>query len=195
MTTNAVLSQELTASEIADARRYLEKTRDDVFAATEGLSEAQWNHRPSSGGWSIAENVEHIVIVQDRILGPLSQALAGAPESSSDQAEVIDGIIKAKFADRSRKFNAPELVQPTGQWTPAESLKRLSENTDRLIQRLEAGPGLRRHRIFSPPLNALTEGAHTLMDGYHWILAAAGHTERHTKQIWEVRAGADFPAS
>jgi hypothetical protein len=31
------------------------------------------------------------------------------------------------------------------------------------------------------------------MDGYQWILAAAAHAERHTKQILEVIANAAFP--
>jgi hypothetical protein len=31
------------------------------------------------------------------------------------------------------------------------------------------------------------------MDGYQWILAAAAHTERHAKQMLEVKADDDFP--
>jgi hypothetical protein len=31
------------------------------------------------------------------------------------------------------------------------------------------------------------------MDGYRWILAAAAHAERHTKQILEVIGNAAFP--
>lgn len=189
------VQEDITASEIGEARRYLEQTRDDVVAVTNGLSEGQWNYRPATGGWSIAENVEHIAIVQERILGPISQALAECPESVSTEPGVIAAIIKIKFVDRSRKFNAPELVRPAGRWTPAESLRRLSESTLRLIQRLETEAALRRHRIPSPPLNAVTDGAYTLMDGYEWILTAAAHTERHTRQILEIKAEAHFPAN
>ena len=196
MTTNVcAANEELTTSEIDEARRYLDQARENVLSATEGLSDAQWNYRPASGGWSIAEIVEHMGIIQERILGPFSQALAESPESNSADSEIIDTIINTKFADRSRKFNAPEFVRPTGQWTPAESLNRLSRNTARLIERLESTPGLRQRRIPSPPLNAITEGAYKLMDGYQWILAAAAHNERHTKQILEVKAETKFPAS
>ncbi len=194
-TTLTAVQEELTESEIEEARSYLETTRDGVVKATEGLSAAQWNYRPRSGGWSVAENLEHMVILQERILGPFSEMLAQSPESPSEEAQIIDGIIKAKFADRSEKFNAPEFVYPTGQWTPAEALEKLSANTKRLIERLESTPRLRAHRIPSPPLNALTAGKYKSMDGYHWILAAAGHNERHTKQILEVQAEPNFPAS
>ena len=33
----------------------------------------------------------------------------------------------------------------------------------------------------------------SLMDGYQWILTAAAHVERHTKQMLEVRADPNFP--
>jgi hypothetical protein len=33
------------------------------------------------------------------------------------------------------------------------------------------------------------------MDGYQWVLATAAHTERHTKQILEVKSDPNFPAN
>ena len=32
------------------------------------------------------------------------------------------------------------------------------------------------------------------MDGYQWIIATAGHSDRHTQQILEVKADGGFPA-
>ncbi len=196
LTTNvSAMCGELTAYEVEEARRYLEEARDGVFLATNGLSEAQWNYRPASGGWPVAGIVEHMVVIQDLILGPIAEALANSPEASGAGPETIDAIIKTKIPDRSRKFQAPESVHPTGRWSSCESLKRLSANTQRLIERLESAPGLREHVVPSPPINAVTNGEHKLMDGYQWILAAAAHTDRHTRQILEVKAEAGFPAS
>ena len=196
MTTSVHAAQEkLTPSEIEEGRHYLEQAEENVFSAIQSLSEAQCKYRPAAGGWSIAENVEHIVIIQERVLGPIGEALAQSPETQSSHSEIIESIIKTKFADRSRKFKAPEFVQPTGQWTIPESLNRLSENTQRLKERLENARGLRLHRIPSPPLNAVTEGTYTLMDGYQWILTVAAHTERHTNQILEVKGEPNFPAN
>lgn len=45
--------------------------------------------------------------------------------------------------------------------------------------------GLRRHVIQHPAFGPL--------DGYEWVLAAAGHTARHTQQILEVKADPTFP--
>src|ERR1700730_11726264 len=142
MSTNVSVAYErLTHLEIEEARCYLERARENVLAATEGLSETQWNYRPAFGGWSVAGLVEHIVIIQDLILGTFAQALANAPETPGIDAEPIAAIIKDKFPDRSRRFPAPESVHPTGRWTASESLSRLSANTQRLIERLESTPG------------------------------------------------------
>ena len=51
------------------------------------------------------------------------------------------------------------------------------------------------HWLEAPPLKAVTKGVHHSMDGYQWILAAAAHCDRHTKQILEVRADPNFPES
>ena len=195
MTTHTVITQELTPAEIASVRRYLLETRDAAISATERLSEAQWNYRPPSGAWSTAGTVEHMILVQERILGPFAEALANSDETASEAWETIDAIVWREFPDRSRKFSAPEALHPTGRWNRAEVLDRLSANTSRLIERLELAPGLRRHRIPSPPLTAMTNGEHKLMDGFQWILAAATHTERHTRQILELQAEPGFPAN
>lgn len=196
MTANAsIIDQELTSSEIQSAREYLEQARDSVLAATEGLSEAHWTYQPRSGGWSIAGILEHIVVVQELVLRRIPQLLAEPAEAPAPEFQTVDLIIKTKFADRSRKFSGPEVAHPTGRWTPAESLRRLCLNTQHLIEHLESTPGLRFHRLPSPPLKGITNGEHELMDGYQWILAVAAHTERHTKQILEIESEPGFPVS
>lgn len=187
------IREKLSAAEIAEGRAAVEAARDRMIAATEGLSEAQWNYRPASGGWSPAGIIEHSVVIQELVLGPIAQALDAAPEAPDEEAEAIDSIVKTKVADRSRKFPSPEPTHPAGRWTPEEMLARLDANTQRFVERLEATPGLRNRRIPSPPLKAITGGRHELMDGYQWILAAAFHTDRHTQQILEVKAEASFP--
>jgi hypothetical protein len=50
---------------------------------------------------------------------------------------------------------------------------------------LQSTPDLRAHVVAHPALGPL--------DGYQWILTVAAHTERHTKQILEVKADTRFP--
>jgi hypothetical protein len=186
--------QNLTQAELEQARLFLEQTQNAVIGATKGLSPAQWAFKPSADRWSVAENLDHIVIVLERVLGPITEQLANAPEPPSGvDREAVDAIVIHRFPTRLAKFQAPEFILPADQITPAELLDRLEANYRLLHARLET-PGLRRHAIEALPLKAVSGGAFSFMDGYQWILAAAAHTERHAKQMLEVIAADEFPS-
>ena len=184
----------LTSPELDLARLYIEQTRNGVIGATRGLSLAQWNFKPAPDRWSIAEIVEHIVVTQELVLGPLRDQLAKAPPPPARENKQVDAIIINQFPDRTIKVKAPEVVQPAGRWSPEVAMERLIANYTRLAEYLETTPDLRQHAIDAPPLKIITNGEYEKMDGYQWILAAAAHAERHTKQILEVKADPDFPS-
>jgi hypothetical protein len=187
--------QKLTAQELDQARKFLEQTQNAVIGATKGLSEAQWRFKPAPDQWSIAENLDHIVTVLERVLGPILDQLADAPAPVPDRDfQQIDKIVINQFPNRLLKFPAPEIVRPAAQIDPRELLNRLTADYARLAECLESRPGLRRHVAPAAPLKAVSQGAFELMDGYQWILAAAAHTERHTKQMLEVMAEPGYPA-
>ena len=184
----------LSQAELDQARLYLEHTKNGVVGAVKGLSEAQWAYKPAADRWSIAEIVEHIIFVQERVLGPISDQLAQAPPAPKDRDVAgIDRIVINEFPNRLRKFKAPEASHPKGCYTRSEAMDRLVKNYTGLKEVLESTPDLREHAIEALPLKAVSNGAHDLMDGYQWILVAAAHTERHTKQILEVAASPEFP--
>jgi hypothetical protein len=196
MTANvSAVESALTASEVEVARCYVQQTGMAVREAVEGLSEAQWQFRPAPESWSIAENVEHMAVVQELVLGPVRQSLATAPVLVGGDPRPLDALVLALFPVRTRRFPAPATARPAGRWSPAESLERLAANCGRLVEFLESTPDLRQHHVESRPLKALTDGAHQYMDGYQWVLAIAGHTARHTAQILEIKADAAFPAA
>jgi hypothetical protein len=184
----------VTSSELDHAKLYLQQTQNLVVGATKGLSKEQWNFKPAADRWSIAEIVEHMVLAQDFVLGPIRQQLTKAPAPGEGNDRRIDEIVINQIPDRTAKFKAPDVLQPTGRWTPSASMDRLLKDYAQLTEYLETTPDLRQHAVDSPSLKAVSKGAYSSMDGYQWILTAAAHTERHTKQILEVRADANFPA-
>jgi len=182
-------------TDLDHARLYLQQTQSLAAGATQGLSLAQWNFKPAPDRWSIAEIVEHMVLAQDLVLGPVRQQLAQAPAPPrGDDHERVDAIVINRMPDRTAKFQAPDFLQPTGRWTPAESMERLRRYYTELTKYLETTPDLRQHAVSAPALKAISKGAYESMDAYQSILLAAAHIERHTKQILEVRADAGFPA-
>ena len=190
----AAAEQKLSQEELELARVYLKQTENGVVGATKGLSDAQWRFKPSADRWSIAENLYHMVIVQERVLGPVLDQLggAGAPPAGVD-CRTIDAIVIHQFPTRLAKFPAPEFVRPNEEIAAGELLERLARNYATMHERLETTAGLRQHAMEAAPLKAVSKGTYTHLDGYQWILAAAAHTERHTKQMLEVMAEAEYP--
>jgi hypothetical protein len=192
----AGLTGQLTSQELEQGRRSLDRSRDAMLSAIDGLSEAQWHFKPSPECWSAAEILEHVVAALERVLGTAFVALVTAPPPPVGQdCQVVDALILKKITDRSDKFPAPAPVIPSGSWPLAAARERLLANDAKLRQSLESTPDLRQHAIPFVPLKAILKGAYEMADGYQFILFASGHTERHALQILEVKANANFPKS
>ncbi|HEV2207154.1 MAG TPA: DinB family protein [Verrucomicrobiae bacterium] len=182
-------AQDLTPGDRARALKYLEKTRADVLHATRGLSPAQWDFKPAPDRWSVAEVTEHIAAAEDLLRGMIQDKVMKAPARTDtvDLKTVDDFVLKA-VPDRSHKVQAPEPLRPTNRFgSPAASLKHFQESRAKTIEFLKATPDLRAHAADSPMGKQL--------DAYEWVLFLAAHSERHTKQIEEVKADPNFPKS
>src|SRR5437762_3955384 len=185
----AVFSQSLTQAERERAAKYLQQTNDGVVAATKGLSEAQMKFKPAPDRWSVAETLEHIALAEDFLMQNITEKIMKAPASTADRDTAkLDTMILAAVPDRSQKRQAPGPLVPTGRWTPAESLDHFQKSRAKTIAFLQSTPDLREH---ASPENPFQQP----MDAYQWLLFIAAHSERHTKQILEVKADPNFPKS
>jgi hypothetical protein len=184
----ALNAQELTKEDRAKAIQYLEKTRAGVLAATKGLSEAQWNFKAATNRWSVAEVTEHIAAAEDLLMGMVTnQVMKAPPRAGGEDVKALDEFVLTKIPDRTVKAQAPEPLQPNNRFgSPKESLKHFRESRAKTIEFLKATKDLRQHAFESPPLGKT-------LDGYEWVLFIAAHSERHTKQIEEVKADPNFP--
>jgi hypothetical protein len=96
----------------------------------------------------------------------------------------LDAAILARTADRSVRIQAPERGLPTGRWGTPGSLEQLLSARGKVIDFARSADYLR-DRVQQHPVLGL-------LDGHQWLLAVGAHTERHTKQIREVKACATF---
>ena len=178
--------QALTQAERERGAKYLQQTRDGVIAATKGLSEAQMKFKPAPDRWSVAETLEHIALAEDFLLKDINDRIMKAPAGPSDRDTAkLDAMVLAMIPDRSHKAQAPPPIVPTGRWTPAETLDHFLKGRAKTIEFLQSAPDLREHVADSPLGQQL--------DAYEWLLFIAAHSERHTKQIAEVKADPKFP--
>jgi hypothetical protein len=179
-------AQEVTQADKDRAIQYLEKTKQGVIDATKGLSDAQWNFKAGPDRWSIAQCMEHIAAAEDYIRGIVVEKVMAAPAVPGRDLKKTDDAVVATIPDRSQKAQAPEPLVPTNRFgSPDASLKHFLESRETTEDFLKTTPGLRDHAVDSP--------MGTKLDGYQFILLIAAHSERHTKQILEVKADPNYP--
>jgi len=180
-----VNAQEPTDQERERAIRLLNGARHQVNASVSGLSDAQWTFKPAPDRWSVVEIVEHIALINGIVQG-LFLNIDHAPAPPQDRnAKEFDEMILTRLADRSQRFKGPESARPTGRWTPPEALEQFRATSNDFADLVRTSNGLRQHAVPHPLFGP--------MDGYQWVLAVAGHGERHNQQILEVKADAHFP--
>lgn len=176
-----------TAADRDKAMKYLESTKQGVLDATAGLSDAQWNFKPAPDRWSVAEVTEHIALAEGYLRGMIvDQVMKAPPRPEGDDVAAIDEAVLAKVPDRSNKRQAPDPLKPTNHFgSGTGALKVFTESRGQTEEFLTSHNDLRDHAIDSPFGKKL--------DGYEWVLFIAAHSERHTKQILEVKADPSFP--
>ncbi len=180
-------AQALSKEEITRAVDYLEKTRAGVIAATKDLSDSQWNFKSAPDRWSVAEVTEHIAAAEDMLMTMINDQVMKAPaRTETTDVKTIDEFVLQALPDRTHKLKAPEPLIPTNRFhTPKDSLHHFKDSRAKTIAFLQATKDLREHAIDSPLGKKL--------DGYEWVLFIAAHSDRHTKQINEVKADPNFP--
>jgi hypothetical protein len=167
----------------------LQATHDKFLQSISGLSEKQWKFKPGPDRWSIAEVSEHITIAESGIFGLVQQKIMQSPATPEKRASVMgkDDLILTKVPDRSVKAKAPEFLQPTGRFaTPQDVVKAFEQARGVTMNYIRTtNDDLRDHFFDHPVLGT--------MDAYQWILLISAHSERHTEQIEEVKAGPNYP--
>ena len=177
----------LSSDELSEATRYLTSSREALVDQLTGLSDAQWNFSPGPDRWSIAENVEHLAIIEARIHDRIAELPTGPAARPDRLNSQIEQTILSQVPKRAARFQAPAPLCPSGQWPPEEALIRFLSLRDRTLELLTQAPCLRGHLFTHPALGDL--------DGYQWMLALAAHTMRHTNQIVEIKSSPGFPAT
>lgn len=178
--------QNLAQADLDRGLQYLETTRKNIVDATRGLSEAQWNFKSSPFKWSAAQVIEHIAASEDLLRQMAEAQIKQAPPGPERDVKKTDDRVLEVIPDRSRKFQAPEQLRPRNQFgSPEAALKHFLESRAKTVALMKNTPDLRAHVVDSGLLGKI--------DAFERILFVAAHSERHTKQLLEVKADPKFP--
>src|SRR3979490_1028655 len=183
-------AQDVSQADKDRGLQYLESTKKGVLDATTGLSDAQWNFKSAPDRWSLAELIEHLAAAEDMLRGVAQEQIMKSPAVPVRTVEEIkksDDSVLTMVPDRSHKVQAPEPLKPTNRFgSPEAAQKHFVESRTATEEYLKSTPGLRAH-LGDSPMGKL--------DGYEFLLFTGAHSERHTKQMLEVRADPNFPKS
>jgi uncharacterized damage-inducible protein DinB len=156
-----------------------------VRARLSGVSPDRLARRPASGGWSVAEVLEHLIVSADSYLTtmrPLIREQRGGPvDGNAVWTPTIMGGLLASSLRNPRKLPAPRSYKPgptPRSGAPAEFLRRQEE-----VGRLIADAGTmdwRRVKMRSPVAPILRMN---LGDALTILVV---HAERHAGQIERV---------
>jgi len=153
------------------------------------LTPAQWSFRESPERWSIAENLEHLILFEDFITGAIAGVMEGpaVPENKA-LAAAKDPLVLGLASSRSPRFRAREAVRPSGRWPDRiELIAEFRKARARTVAfATEAEADLRDH--FFPHI------AFGDLDCCQWLMLLGQHTRRHALQIEQIKADPAYPA-
>lgn len=179
--------QALTKEERKVATEALLSSQKTLLKAIKGLSEEQLNFKPSEDAWSIAECVEHIAISETNIFGIVQMTLQEEPNPERrSEVKMTDDQVLNLIEDRTNKVKTRPEFEPTSKFGSFEgSVKEFETKRKSNIEFVNSTNEDLRNRYFEFPFG--------LVDSYQVVLFMAGHNNRHTKQIEEIKANANFP--
>ena len=177
-----------TNEERAYAVDVLETTQKAIHQTVEGLSDQQLSYKPAGNRWSITECLEHIALVEKNLFKGVQLGM-NAPANPERRAEISVSDVDVIKGMRSRKSArlAPVGTEPTGLLGDAAgALQTFDTLRDTIIDfGQNTQEDLRTHyfdnRVFGT------------IDVFQALLMIANHSERHRKQLEEIKADAGFP--
>jgi len=185
----AAADAHMTADERAQVLNWLQESRTEFLAAIDGVTPEQWKWKPTPERWSVGETAEHIVLAEGLLFGNVRKAVA-APvnpaweEKTKGKTEFIERVV----APRVGKAQAPEPIVPTGNLTPEEVKAKFEVQRAEIVKlAADTQVAIKEHTLDHPfPVFGT-------LNAYQWLIYIPLHTERHDKQIAEVKANAGYP--
>ncbi len=164
-------------AEIVDA---LERSQRELVDVVMSIPADRREAPAISDKWSIAQQLEHLAIVEDgagRLMSKLIKQVEASGERETDDTSFLHSLDRYQVWTVTRPVAAPDFVKPREGLTSSDALARLTESRNRMIGALQRASGMALASVTAPhplvgPLNV-----------YQWGLVMAQHHWRHIEQI------------
>jgi hypothetical protein len=160
---------------------YVEDKRRELLQSFDGVPGDQLGRRANPGGWSVAEILEHLRMVESGVARMITKRVARAREEGLGE-ETSTSSVMSSFEPYAAKLDAgrlqsPAMVMPRADVEIREALAGLASSREALRAAVVSADGL-----------SIGEIKHTHvvlgeLDLYQWLIFVGQHEVRHRKQI------------
>ena len=155
----------------------LYETRNNLVKEITSLSYTQFNGRPGMNKWSIAQVCHHLVLVEQATIKAIAWGLKEVDNTQTERKNVH------LILDRTKKFKAPEIVEPDVEPFEVQSIIDLLNDSRKkfltFLSTIEDKSILAEKSFKHPALGELP------LD--QWIEQIYLHEQRHIEQIKEIK--------
>jgi len=166
---------------LAETMNYVEEKRRELVQSFEGVSGYRLCRRAAPDGWSVAEILEHLRLVESGIARLVTKRVRQARESGLGEEKSTTSVLPSfdQFSAALERavLQAPATVQPPANIDINDALDGLESSREALRGAVVSATGL-----------SLGEIKHTHpilgeLDLYQWLIFVGQHEGRHKKQI------------
>ena len=166
---------------LAEAMDYVEEKRKELLQSFAGVHRDRLTRRPSTDGWSVAEILDHLTMVESGIVRLITKRVGRAREAGLGEERSTESVLASFDQHRAKletmKMQSPETVRPRANVDLKEALEGLETSRESLRAAVMTANGL-----------SLGEIKHTHpllgeLDLYQWLIFVGQHELRHKKQI------------
>jgi hypothetical protein len=166
---------------LAEAMDYVEERRKELLQSFEGVPGDRLCRRPSEEGWSVAEILEHLRMVEAGVARLITKRVGQAREAGLGEERSTDPVLPTFDQHRARLESAVMQSPPT-------VVPRANIDINEAVDGLESSREALRAAAVSANGLSIGEIKHTHvilgeLDLYQWLIFVGQHEGRHKRQI------------
>jgi len=180
----------MTPDQARELRTELEVVSKEARAIAAGIDAAALMKRPTSGGWSVAEILQHLILTADAMIPLIERAIselecAGRKSTAPAGLGVMGWLlVKALEPPPRMKSKTSKPFEPVAVGDPQTLASRLSEKNAKLLTLIDRAEGLATTTVkIASPFNASVK-----YNVYAAFRITMVHARRHLWQAREARA-------
>ena len=186
-----ISTKDVNPPDIAELDDQLNAAERDADQLTAGIDEKTGTFR--SGGWSVAECLDHLAVTNRVYLGAMKEpAMSARRDGKVRRGPARPGVFGRWFVASLEppirlRFKAPKMIEPGPSPSLANALAAFRSSQNEVHRFLEASADLDLPGVYfaNPFLNGIRVSVAT---GLNVILA---HERRHLWQAWRARKAAE----